>query len=284
MTGTLTTKQSPPAVPTMPKLWAKFSVRVGTTIQLAGMAVGAALIGLAAALHSSAGVRVVLLAVGYLAIYLCSHAIAHVAVGSLVGIRFRAYGVRGTDHPENYPPVMRQIMSALPMWSALTEKSSMASASGVAKAAMFSAGEASTSVFSIAAAAYAAYAGLPGGHTLLVGTILWTIASTITVAIVPKGDYTKALRAIGWRKPLVDTKAKAAPSTRERTWGPGRRGPRGHELRNAIVGWSAVNVGMIALWAHAGGGFPWFIIVLASSTFGVGSWALQGRREAAQSR
>jgi hypothetical protein len=28
--------------------------------------------------------------------------VAHVAVGQLVGIRFRAYGVRGTDHPENY--------------------------------------------------------------------------------------------------------------------------------------------------------------------------------------
>jgi hypothetical protein len=224
------------------------------------------------------------MAVGYLAIYLCSHAVAHVAVGRLVGIRFRAYGVRGTDHPENYPPLMRQIMSALPMWSALTEKSSMASASGPAKAAMYSAGEASTTVFSLGAAAYAADAGLPGGHALLVGTILWTIASTLTVAIVAKGDYAKALRAIGWRKPLVAHKAKAIESSRERTRGPGRRGPRGHELRNAIAGWGAINMAMIALWAHAGGGFPWFLVVLVPSAFGVGGWALQGRRDAAPSR
>lgn len=279
MTSTTITSQT--GAP-MPRLWAKFSVRTGTLLQLAGVAVGAALL---VGAHSTRGAAALgLVAVGYLAIYLCSHAISHVAVGRLVGIRFRAYGVRGTDHPENYPPVMRQVMSALPMWSALTETSSMASASGAAKAAMFSAGEASTSVFSLAAAAFVAHAGLPGGHAILAGTVLWTIASTITVAIVPKGDYAKALRAIGWRKPLAPSDKKWVESSREQTWGPNRRGPRGHELRNAVVGWCAVNVGMIALWAHAGGGFPWFLIVLVSSAFGVGSWALQGRREARQSR
>ena len=201
----------------MPRLWAKFSVRTGTLLQLAGVTAGTALLIGARSTRDTAALGLV--AVGYLAIYLCSHAIAHVAVGRLVGIRFRAYGIRGTDHPENYPPVMRQLMSALPMWSALTEKSSMASASGAAKAAMFSAGEASTSVFSLAAAVYVAHAGLPGGHAILVGTVLWTIASTITVAIVPKGDYAKALRAIGWRKPLAPSNKKSVESSRERDMG-----------------------------------------------------------------
>ena len=140
----------------MPRLWAKFSVRTGTLIQAAGITAGAATLGTAARLHATSGFRLTLLGTGWLAIYLSSHAIAHVAVGRAAGIRFRAYGVRGTDHPENYPPGVRQLMSILPMWSALTDKASMRQAGRWAKAAMFAAGETSTTVVSIAAAAYAA--------------------------------------------------------------------------------------------------------------------------------
>ena len=200
------------------------------------------------------------------------------AVGRAAGIRFRAYGVRGTDHPENYPPGVRQLMSVLPMWSALTDKASMRQAGRWAKAAMFAAGETSTTVVSIAAAAYAARAGIPGGHALLAGSIVWAIAATITTAIVPKGDYAKALRALGWRKPAAP---KQAQVTRQRTTGPDRRGPRRHELRNAVAGWSLVNLALIAAWAATGAGFPWFAIILVPSAIGVGSWARQGRREAA---
>lgn len=265
--------------PPLPRLWARFSVPAGSAIQLAGIAAGGAL--LIAAAHAGKAAAIMLMAAGFLAVYLCSHAIAHVAVGRAVGIRFRAYGVRGTDHPEMYPPGVRQVMSALPMWTALTEKNSMRSASRPARAAMFAAGETSTSVFSLAAAGYAAHAGIPGGRALLVGTILWTIASTITVAIVPKGDYAKALRALGWRKPLSSSQPSPEQTQRARTWGPDRRGPRRKELRNAVVGWSLVNALLVALWARAGGGFPWFLFVTVPSALGVGSWALQGRREAA---
>jgi hypothetical protein len=261
----------------MPRLWAKFSVWTGTLIQAAGIAAGAATLGTAARLHAASGFRLTLLGTGWLAIYLSSHAIAHVAVGRAAGIRFRAYGVRGTDHPENYPPGVRQLMSVLPMWSALTDKASMRQAGRWAKAAMFAAGETSTTVVSIAAAAYAARTHTPGGHALLAGSILWAIAATITTAIVPKGDYAKTLRALGWRKPA----AKSAQVSRERTTGPGRRGPRGHELRNDVTGWSLVNLALIAAWAAAGGGFPWFACILVPSAIGVTSWARQGRREAA---
>jgi len=121
MTATTTsTPQAAPAAAPMPELWARFSVRTGTAIQAAGITAGAALLGAAAHLHFAGGLRLALLAAGWLAIYLSSHAIAHVAVGRAAGIRFRAYGVRGTDHPENYPPGVRQLMSILPMWSALT--------------------------------------------------------------------------------------------------------------------------------------------------------------------
>jgi hypothetical protein len=280
MATTPATTTAPPATQAaapMPRLWARFSVRTGTVIQAAGIAAGAAALGTAARLHAAGGLRLALLAAGWLAIYLSSHAIAHVAVGRVAGIRFRAYGVRGTDHPENYPPGLRQLMSILPMWSALTDKASMRQAGRWAKAAMFAAGETSTTVTSIAAAAYAARTHTPGGHALLAGSILWAIAATITTAIVPKGDYAKALRALGWRKPA----AKPAQGTRERTTGPGRRGPRGHELRNAVAGWSAVNLALIAAWAAAGAGFPWFAFILVPSAMGVTSWARQGRRETA---
>jgi hypothetical protein len=36
---------------------------------------------------------------GWLMIYDCCHVIAHLAVGQLVGIRFQANDVHGTDHP-----------------------------------------------------------------------------------------------------------------------------------------------------------------------------------------
>jgi hypothetical protein len=63
-----------------------------------------------------------------------------------VGIRFDGYGLRGTDHPENYPPVIRQVMSIMPFFVALTDKTSMSRAAGAAKALMFAAGETSTTV------------------------------------------------------------------------------------------------------------------------------------------
>jgi hypothetical protein len=163
MTATLATATTgtPPTGAPMPKLWAKFSVRTGTLVQLAGLAAGLAGLVAAAHLRAAASIRLAALVVGWLAIYLSSHAIAHVAVGRAVGIRFRAYGVRGTDHPENYPPGVRQLMSVLPMWSALTDKASMRQAGRWAKGAMFAAGETSTTVVSIAAAAYAAHAASP---------------------------------------------------------------------------------------------------------------------------
>ena len=169
-------------------------------------------------------------------------------------------------------------MSALPMWSALTDKDSMRQAKPWAKAAMFSAGETSTTIVSITSAAYAAHAGIPGGHALLTGSVLWALAATITVAVVAKGDYTKAMRALGWRKPIA---AKTAKVSRERTTGPNRRGPRGNELRNAITGWTVVNLALIIVWAVNGAGFPWFAFVTVPSVIGVTSWARQGRREAA---
>ena len=115
---------SKPVTP-RPPLRMKLSIASGNLIQAAGLAAGAALLALA----------------GFLAVYDCSHAIGHYLAGRAVGIRFRFYGIRGTDHPEDYPPGFRQLMSAVPFWSVVTDKDSMRAAAPWKKALMFASGE-----------------------------------------------------------------------------------------------------------------------------------------------
>lgn len=182
--------------PTRPALWLKMSVRTGNLAQLGGIAAGSTLLATAAHLHTIGGPRIVAMLLGYLLIYNCSHAIGHYAVGRLVGIRFRGYGIRGTDHPENYPPGLRQLMSVLPFFTAMTVKESLRAAGPWAKAAMFSAGETATTTASLLAALYAWQSGMPGGWTLFAVTVIWDIMATITTAIYPRGDYTKARNAL----------------------------------------------------------------------------------------
>jgi hypothetical protein len=184
-----------------PPLWAQFSIAQGNMIQGAGLLLGTAMLVLAAHTPIVGGARVVLMILGWLAIYICCHASAHWVVGRLVGIRFRGYGVRGTDHPENYGPGLRQVMSVFPMFTAMTEKESMRAARPKAKAAMFAAGETSTTVCSLLAAGYAWRSGVPGGWLLFIFTIVFVGSSSVVTAIIPKGDYAKALRALRANNP-----------------------------------------------------------------------------------
>jgi hypothetical protein len=172
------------------------SVPVGNVVQLAGLALGAALLYVAAHLHTADWLRVLLMLLGWFAIYVCCHALAHYVVGRLVGIRFRGYGLRGTDHPEDYPPVVRQLMSGLPCFTALTEKESMRRAGRWAKAAMFAAGETSTAVCSLLVGLYAWLSGIPGGLAFFVVMIVFNAFATVVTAIKPRGDYAKARRAL----------------------------------------------------------------------------------------
>ncbi len=186
----------PAPIPRRPPLWLRMPVATGTLVQLLGLAVGVWLLYLAARVSAPAFLRVVLMLLGWLVIYVCSHAISHWAVGRLVGIRFRGYGLRGTDHPENYPAGLRALMNVTPFFTVLTEKESMRQASPAAKALMFAAGETSTTICSLLAAGYAWQSGTPGGRILFIVTLIWDIGATITTAIIPRGDYAKALRAL----------------------------------------------------------------------------------------
>lgn len=179
-----------------PPFWTRLSVAAGNAIQVAGLLLGAALLYLDGRLRAASIIRVVLMIAGWLAIYICCHALAHYVVGRLAGIRFRGYGVRGTDHPEVYPPGARQVMSILPFFTVMTDKSSMAQASPIAKALMFAAGEFSTILCSILAGWFAGREGLPGGGILYIVSIIVAVIAGST-AFFPKGDFFKARNA--WR-------------------------------------------------------------------------------------
>ena len=179
-----------------PPLWKKLSIARGNLIQAIGLAAGAALLALAAMTTGPSPARLAVALLGFLVIYDCSHAIGHYLAGRAVGIRFRFYGIRGTDHPEDYPPGFRQLMSAVPFWSVVTDKDSMRTAAPWKKALMFAAGETSTAICSIAAAYTAMATGVPGGRILFLATVVWNAVSTVVVARTPKGDYAKALHAL----------------------------------------------------------------------------------------
>lgn len=173
----------------------RYTVARGTAYQAWGMISGSALLALAAQLNTSAVSTAVMIA-GFVTVYLNCHAIAHYLAGRAVGLRFRGYGVRGTDHPEVYPPGIRQLMQAAPFYVALSTKDSRDQATARAKAIYYAAGETSTAICSIAYAAIAAAANIPGGQALLVAMIIFNAISTIVTTRNPTGDYGKALRAL----------------------------------------------------------------------------------------
>lgn len=180
-----------------PPFWMRMSIPMGNLLQLAGLVIGSWVMTLAAHLDVGTFLRVALMIIGYLIIYICCHSLGHWAVGRMVGIRFKEYGLRGTDHPEEFGTGMRKVMSKFPMFTAVTEKASMQQASPVAKALMFGAGETSTILCVILASFYAWRSGTPGGLILLICSILASIFAVVTTAKMPKGDYAKAIRA--WR-------------------------------------------------------------------------------------
>lgn len=190
-------RPQPPSPQRRPPLWLRVSVPAGVGIQLLATGAGALLLAIACgSLDAGIALRKVSLLVGFVLVYLDTHAIGHYLLGRAVKIRFRGFGLRGTDHPENYPPVLRQAMSLLPMWVALTEPASRRAVGGRARAVMYAAGEASTTICSLAAASATAFSGAPWGGTLLAATIVWNTVASIVVTVIDKGDYAKALRAL----------------------------------------------------------------------------------------
>ncbi len=184
------------ALPKRPPFWFQLSIPAGNLLQLAGIILGAALLYLAANLPALGALRVLLMILGWFSLYVCTHASAHWLVGRLVGIRFRGYGVRGTDHPENYSGVFRQVMTSMPTFTVMSQKDSLRAARPVAKALMFAAGETSTTIFSVLAGWYAWQSGIPGGFVFFLILVIFTVLADIATAKIPRGDYAKALQVL----------------------------------------------------------------------------------------
>lgn len=173
----------------------RYSVARGNAYQIWGLISGSILLAIAASLDRNA-VATILMLVGLWVVYLNCHAIAHYAVGRLVGMRFRGYGVAGTDHPAVYPPGIRQLMQAAPFYVTLSTKESRERVGRHGRAFYFAAGETSTAVCSIAYAAVASITHIPGGSILLIVMVVLNIISTVVTTRNPSGDYGKALRAL----------------------------------------------------------------------------------------
>jgi hypothetical protein len=184
-----------PVVP-RPPFWMRLSIMAGNLLQLAGLAAGSGVLYLAVHWRAGTFMQVALMILGWLIIYICCHSLAHWLVGRLVGIRFRGYGIRGTDHPEELGTILRALLTRLPMFTAITDKQSMQRASPLAKALMFAAGETSTILCVILVGVYVWQSHIPGGVLWLIIPILMSVEAVISTSRMPRGDYAKARRAL----------------------------------------------------------------------------------------
>lgn len=189
---------SPPTrgVSTRPPFWLRMSVRTGNLLQLAEAGLGVALIRQATHGRATRPRRISLMLAGSSAIYFSTHAIAHWATGQAAGIGFKGYGLRGTDHPQVYPPGVRQLMSMMPFFTAVTDRRDLRRASPAARAAMLSAGQASTTIWLLLVAWYARQSGMPEGRTFFRSITGYALFLAVVNAAVPEGDFARAWAAL----------------------------------------------------------------------------------------
>ncbi len=181
----------------MPKrnTFGRLSIFAGNAVQLAGLAAAClALVG--ARSVRPAVLSFMLAAAAWVSIYFCCHAIAHWAVGRMVGIRFVRYTVGGTGNPQGYPGLLRWIFEHLPFFGVQTEKSSMQLAGPRAKAAMWCAGVTASIIVPTLGALYAWRTDVPGAKILFAFSIFWSIGTLSSNWRSKSGDFAKARLAL----------------------------------------------------------------------------------------
>ena len=169
--------------------WITLSIAQGSALQIGGLAGAAVLAWIAARRPARGGGWLI---ASRLLAYFCDHALAHWAVGRLLGIRFTAYGVHGTSHPEVYPPGIRAIFTHLPLFSARTDPHSLRAAAPTARAAMYAAGTVSTAVVSLVIPLYGLRHGVQHACGVLIGSSLGMGAILLSEALRPGGDLRRA--------------------------------------------------------------------------------------------
>jgi hypothetical protein len=179
-----------------PSFWAKLPVPVGNALQLAGIIAGVLLVVAAAAVKHAAPASAVLAVLGIVITAFSSHAIGHWLIGRMAGLLFAFIGVRGTDHPESYPFGARQILSIVPMFTAVSTKRSRESAGRWALAAYFAAGQTTAIIGWVGSAILARALHIPGSAIILAIMIAWAVLTALVATFTLKGDYAKARAAL----------------------------------------------------------------------------------------
>lgn len=192
-------RRAPAGMTQRPPFWAKLPVPVGNLLQLSGIVLGLLLVVIAAGIKSAGAASAAVAVLGIVLTAFSSHAIGHWLVGRIAGLRFAFIGIRGTDHPETYPPVVRQVMSAMPMFTTVSTKRSRQAAGRRALAAYFAAGQTTAIIGWVGSATLARLLGVPGSQVILVIMIAWAVGTALIATLTPKGDYAKARAALNGR-------------------------------------------------------------------------------------
>ena len=174
--------------------WFVLSIAVGNLIQLGGLLMGIALLLRAAQARPPWSTR--LLLASWLVTYFCNQAIAHWAVGRLVGIRFVGYGVHGTTAPEWYPPGARWFFVHLPLLSARTDPASLRAARPLPRLLMYLAGPLFTLLTGLGIPAYGRMRGIARARALQIGASLWFAPMLIVESLRAGGDLHRAWREL----------------------------------------------------------------------------------------
>jgi hypothetical protein len=177
------------------KIFARMSIVTGNVLQVAGI-LGACVSLIAARTSARSGLAAASMVAAWILLYFFAHGIAHWVVGRLLGIRFRFYTVGGTGNPEEYPPGVRWLFEHLPFFGVQTEKASMESASGAARAIMWSAGVSSSAIVPTLSALVAWRWRVLGSGLFFVFAVVWGLATLASNWTSRSGDFAKARRSL----------------------------------------------------------------------------------------
>jgi len=169
---------------------------VGNAMQISGLVAAYLALAAARSAHSTTG-ALFSMVVGWVLLYFCCHAIAHWAVGRILGIRFAFYTVGGTGNPEGWPAGLRWLFEHLPFFGVQTQKPSMQEASPIARAIMWSAGVTSSAVVPTLGALWAWRSGVPWSKLFFLVALFWAVGTLASNWTSRTGDYSKARRALG---------------------------------------------------------------------------------------
>ncbi len=174
--------------------WFMLSVTQGNLLQGGGLLASLGMVAWARRLAAPLSTRLML--ISWFITYFCNHAIAHWAVGRLLGIRFVGYGVHGTTSPRWYPPGLRWLFRHIPFFSARTDGVSLHAAHPAARLAMYLSAPVFTLVTGLAIPWYGRAVRIPRSDTLLWGASLWFTPMIIVESLRVGGDLHRAWREL----------------------------------------------------------------------------------------